>query len=135
MLKTKGNFIRPAKHGSQVVLDPEFLLCHALYLPDGETVNHVIRNQTQVQRFPYSDREVAGNPTSIFSHPGIHNMTDGVPGLERLIQQLGEGLTVQGDDFDRGFGDGAHRGNALRSAHQLHLAEILAGSRAENDHV
>lgn len=38
MLKTKGNFIRPAKHGSQVVLDPEFLLCHALYLPDGETV-------------------------------------------------------------------------------------------------
>ena len=38
MLRTKGNFIRPAKHGSQVVLDPEFLLCHALYMPDGETV-------------------------------------------------------------------------------------------------
>ena len=37
MLKTKGNFIRPAKHGSQVVLDPDFLLCHALYMPDGET--------------------------------------------------------------------------------------------------
>jgi hypothetical protein len=37
MLKTKGNFIRPAKHGSQVVLDPDFLLCHTLYMPDGET--------------------------------------------------------------------------------------------------
>ncbi len=37
MLKTKGNFIRPAEHGSQVVLDPDFLLCHALYMPDGET--------------------------------------------------------------------------------------------------
>ena len=38
MLKTNGNFIRPAKHGSQVVLDPDFLLCHALYMPDGETI-------------------------------------------------------------------------------------------------
>ena len=38
MLKTKGNYIRPARHGSQVVLDPDFLLCHALYMPDGETV-------------------------------------------------------------------------------------------------
>ena len=38
MLKTKNNFIRPAKHGSQVVLDPEYLLCHALYMPDGETI-------------------------------------------------------------------------------------------------
>jgi hypothetical protein len=38
MLKTKGNYIRPGKHGSQVVLDPDFLLCHALYMPDGETV-------------------------------------------------------------------------------------------------
>ncbi len=38
MLKNKNNFIRPAKHGSQVVLDPEYLLCHALYMPDGETV-------------------------------------------------------------------------------------------------
>ena len=38
MLKTKSNFIRPAEHGSQVVLDPEFLLCHALYMPDGETI-------------------------------------------------------------------------------------------------
>jgi hypothetical protein len=37
MLETKGNFIRPGKHGSQVVLDPELLLCHALYMPDGET--------------------------------------------------------------------------------------------------
>jgi hypothetical protein len=38
VLKSKNNFIRPAKHGSQVVLDPEYLLCHALYMPDGETV-------------------------------------------------------------------------------------------------
>ena len=38
MLKSKNNFIRPGKHGSQVVLDPDFLLCHALYMPDGETV-------------------------------------------------------------------------------------------------
>jgi hypothetical protein len=38
MLKTRNNFIRPAKHGSQVVLDPDYLLCHALYLPDGETI-------------------------------------------------------------------------------------------------
>ena len=38
MLKSKNNYIRPAKHGSQVVLDPDFLLCHALYMPDGETV-------------------------------------------------------------------------------------------------
>ena len=38
MSKNKGNFIRPAEHGSQVVLDPNFLLNHALYMPDGETV-------------------------------------------------------------------------------------------------
>jgi hypothetical protein len=38
MSKAKNNFIRPGKHGSQVVLDPDFLLCHALYMPDGETV-------------------------------------------------------------------------------------------------
>jgi len=38
VLKTKNNFIRPAKHGSQVVLDPDYLLCHALYMPDGETI-------------------------------------------------------------------------------------------------
>ena len=37
MLKSKSNFIRPSEHGSQVVLDPEFLICHALYMPDGET--------------------------------------------------------------------------------------------------
>jgi hypothetical protein len=37
MLKTKGNYIRPAKHGSQVVLDPDFLLGHVLYMPNGET--------------------------------------------------------------------------------------------------
>ena len=38
MSKSKNNFIRPGRHGSQVVLDPDFLLCHALYMPDGETV-------------------------------------------------------------------------------------------------
>jgi hypothetical protein len=36
--QSKGNFIRPGKHNSQVVLDPEFLLCHALYMPDGKTI-------------------------------------------------------------------------------------------------
>ena len=35
---TKDNFIRPGKHGSQVTLDPGFLLGHQLYMPDGETV-------------------------------------------------------------------------------------------------
>ena len=34
----KDNFIRPGKHGSQVTLDPGFLLSHQLYMPDGETV-------------------------------------------------------------------------------------------------
>ena len=34
----KDNFIRPGKHGSQVTLDPGFLLNHQLYMPDGETV-------------------------------------------------------------------------------------------------
>ncbi len=38
MSKSKDNFIRPDKHGSQVVLDPQFLLYHALYMPDGETI-------------------------------------------------------------------------------------------------
>ncbi len=38
MLKSRDNFIRPAKHGSQVTLDPNFLLGHALYMPDGETI-------------------------------------------------------------------------------------------------
>ena len=38
MSKSKGNCIRPGKHGSQVTLDPSFLLGHALYLPDGETI-------------------------------------------------------------------------------------------------
>ena len=38
MSTNKNNFIRPGKHGSQVVLDPEYLLCHSLYMPDGETV-------------------------------------------------------------------------------------------------
>jgi len=39
VLKTYSNSISPHKHGSQVVLDPDFLLRHALYLPDGETVS------------------------------------------------------------------------------------------------
>ena len=38
MSNNKSNFIRPGRHGSQVVLDPNFLLSHALYMPDGETV-------------------------------------------------------------------------------------------------
>ena len=38
MSKNNGNSIRPGKHGSQVVLDPDFLLCHALYMPDGQNV-------------------------------------------------------------------------------------------------
>ena len=38
MSKSKVNFIRPNQHGSQVVLDPNFLLHHALYLPDGDTI-------------------------------------------------------------------------------------------------
>jgi hypothetical protein len=33
-----GNYIRPGKHSSQVVLDPDYLLGHPLYMPDGETV-------------------------------------------------------------------------------------------------
>lgn len=37
-MNTKDNFIRPDKHGSQVTLDPGFLLSHALYMPDGETI-------------------------------------------------------------------------------------------------
>ena len=38
MSKNKSNFIRPGKYGSQVVLDPEYLLCHALYMPNGEKI-------------------------------------------------------------------------------------------------
>ena len=38
MSKNNGNSIRPREHGSQVVLDPNFLLKHALYMPDGENV-------------------------------------------------------------------------------------------------
>jgi hypothetical protein len=36
--KNNGNSIKLREHGSQVVLDPDFLLRHALYMPDGETV-------------------------------------------------------------------------------------------------
>lgn len=38
MSRNNGNSIRPREHGSQVVLDPNFLLRHALYMPDGETI-------------------------------------------------------------------------------------------------
>lgn len=38
MSVSKNNFIRPGKHGSQVTLDPGFLLGHQLYMPDGETI-------------------------------------------------------------------------------------------------
>ena len=38
MSKSNGNSIRPRDNGSEVVLDPNFLLRHALYMPDGETV-------------------------------------------------------------------------------------------------
>src|SRR5512133_1429979 len=38
MSKHNGNSIKPREHGSQVVLDPNFLLRHALYMPDGETI-------------------------------------------------------------------------------------------------
>lgn len=38
MSRSNGNSIRPREHGSEVVLDPNFLLRHALYMPDGETV-------------------------------------------------------------------------------------------------
>jgi len=38
MSKSNGNSIRPREHGSEVVLDPNFLLRHALYMPDGETI-------------------------------------------------------------------------------------------------
>lgn len=38
MSKSNGNSIKPRQHGPQVVLDPDFLLCHALYMPDGETI-------------------------------------------------------------------------------------------------
>jgi hypothetical protein len=38
MYPDKNNFIRPGRHGSQVTLDPGFLLSHKLYMPDGERV-------------------------------------------------------------------------------------------------
>ncbi len=38
MTRDKDNFIRPGEHGSQVVLDPEFLLRHSLYISDGKTI-------------------------------------------------------------------------------------------------
>lgn len=38
MSMNRNNFIRPGKHGSQVTLDPGFLLTQKLYMPDGETI-------------------------------------------------------------------------------------------------
>ena len=35
---SKKNSIKPREHGVDVMLDPAFLLSHALYMPDGETV-------------------------------------------------------------------------------------------------
>jgi hypothetical protein len=35
---SKKNSIKPRTHGVDVVLDPGFLISHALYMPDGETV-------------------------------------------------------------------------------------------------
>ncbi|MBN2117686.1 MAG: hypothetical protein JW730_14005 [Anaerolineales bacterium] len=61
MLKNKENFIRPAEHGSQVVLDPGFLLCHALYLPDGETVvksNMTLRQAIEAIAFAHIKRKM-----------------------------------------------------------------------------
>ncbi len=37
-MSSKRNRIQPGKHGVNVELDPNFLLSHALYMPDGETV-------------------------------------------------------------------------------------------------
>jgi hypothetical protein len=37
-MSSKRNRIQPSKHGINVELDPNFLLTHALYMPDGETV-------------------------------------------------------------------------------------------------
>jgi hypothetical protein len=34
----KKNNIHPTEHGVDVTLDPEFLLNHALYMPDGKTI-------------------------------------------------------------------------------------------------
>ena len=41
MSKNNGNSIRPREHGSQVILDPNFLLRHALYMPDGATYREI----------------------------------------------------------------------------------------------
>jgi hypothetical protein len=35
----KPNLITPKQHGVEVKLDPNFLLKHALYLPDGEHIS------------------------------------------------------------------------------------------------
>jgi hypothetical protein len=37
-MSSKRNKIRPGEHGIKVELDPDFLLTHALYMPDGETI-------------------------------------------------------------------------------------------------
>jgi hypothetical protein len=38
-VKKKPNLITPKPHGVEVLLDPNFLLKHALYMPDGETIS------------------------------------------------------------------------------------------------
>ncbi len=35
---TPRNSINPKPHGVDVILDPDFLIGHALYMPDGETI-------------------------------------------------------------------------------------------------
>jgi hypothetical protein len=37
-MSSKRNKFRPGEHGVNVELDPNFLLTHALYMPDGETI-------------------------------------------------------------------------------------------------
>ena len=37
-MRKKPNSIKPREHGVEVVLDPNFLLTHALYMPDGERI-------------------------------------------------------------------------------------------------
>ena len=37
-MSKKLNSIKPREHGVEVSLDPTFLLNHALYMPDGETI-------------------------------------------------------------------------------------------------
>ena len=38
-MSKKPNLIKPRDNGVEVLLDPNFLLRHALYMPDGETIS------------------------------------------------------------------------------------------------